>query len=37
METKLYNYLSKPLVEKDIDFSNVEIQKKIEDLKQNPL
>lgn len=37
METKLYNYLSKSLLEKDIDFSNPEIQKKIEDLKQNTL
>lgn len=37
METKLYNYLSKSLLEKYIDFSNIEIQKKIEDLKQNSL
>jgi hypothetical protein len=37
METKLYNYLAKSLKEKDIDFSNLEIQKKIEDLKQNSL
>jgi hypothetical protein len=37
METKLYNYLKKYLSEKDIDFSNSEIQKKIEDLKQNSL
>lgn len=37
METKLYNYLSKSLLEKDIDFSNTQIQKKIEDLKQNSL
>jgi len=37
METKLYNYLWKSLLEKDIDFSNSEIQKKIEDLKQNTL
>jgi|GEM_PF-4841694 len=37
METKLYNHLSKSLLEKDIDFSNPEIQKKIEDLKQNTL
>ena len=37
METKLYNHLSKTLIEKDIDFSNIEIQKKIEDLKQNSL
>ena len=37
METKLYNHLSKSLLEKDIDFLNPEIQKKIEDLKQNTL
>ena len=37
METKLYNYLKKYLSEKDIDFSNSEIQKKIENLKQNSL
>ncbi|MBS8121881.1 DEAD/DEAH box helicase family protein [Candidatus Vampirococcus lugosii] len=37
METKLYNYLSKSLLEKDIYFGNIEIQKKIEDLKQNTL
>lgn len=37
METKLYNYLSKSLLEKDIDFLNSNVQKKVEDLKQNSL
>ncbi len=37
METKLYNYLSKSLLEKDIDFSNENIQAQIEKLKDNSL
>jgi hypothetical protein len=37
METKLYNHLKKELIEKNIDFSNLEIQKQVENLSQNSL